>query len=247
MTVSTSTSPLVGITAVPRDVTTGYGPDRADTASRGMVAGVLRAGGVPVVLPVIDDAVAPRQIRGLDALVFSGGQDLDAEIRGRARHPASTWIDTARDRHEGAILQAALANGTPILGICRGLQLVVDALGGRLHDHIDGHDSGSGDVRAGHPLAVSAGSGLARTLVGPDRTWVNSIHHQAVETLPDGLVCVARAPDGTLEAAEGHVGRSWFLGVQWHPELMLDQPGGQEVFDALVAQTRLASPSAARA
>jgi putative glutamine amidotransferase len=238
MTVSTSTSPLVGITAVPRDVTTGYGPDRADTASRGMVAGVLRAGGVPVVLPVIDGAFAARQIRALDALVLSGGQDLDAEIRGRTRHPASTWIDTARDHHEAALLQAALANGTPILGICRGLQLVVDALGGRLHDHIEGHDSGSGDVRAGHALAVSPGSGLARALAGADPTWVNSIHHQAIETLPEALVCVARAPDGTLEAAEGQIGSSWFTGVQWHPELMLDQPGGQDVFDALVAQAR---------
>lgn len=236
MSVSTGHLPLIGITAVPRDVTTGYGPDRADTASRGMVAGVVRAGGVPVVLPVVERALAARQLDGVHGLVLSGGQDLDAALRGEARHPASRWLDADRDRHEVALLRAAMEHGTPILGICRGLQLAVDVLGGRLVAHLDGHDSGTRDLASGHSVSVRAGSHLAAA-VDAATIRVNSLHHQAIEQLPAALRSVARAEeDGTLEAAEGQAGRSWFLGVQWHPELMLDEPGGQCLFDALAAR-----------
>jgi putative glutamine amidotransferase len=186
------------------------------------------------VLPVVEAGAAAAQLRRLDGLVLSGGQDLDAELRGRARHPASTWLDPDRDRHEGALLRRAVDRGLPVLGICRGMQLVADALGGALCHHLDGHDSGSGDAAAGHTVAVAPGSALAAA-VGAESIRVNTIHHQAVERLPDGLRVVARAGDGTLEAAEGRAGGSWFLGVQWHPELMLGMPGGQDVFDALVA------------
>jgi putative glutamine amidotransferase len=235
MSKSTPCRACIGISAIPRDVATGYGPDRADTVARGMVAGVVRAGGVPLVLPVVDEDLAVEQAQVLDGLLLSGGQDLDAELRGEERHPASTWLDPARDRHEAALLRAALDRGIPILGICRGLQLVAHELGGTLLGHVDGHDSSRADPGAGHDVALADGSRLARAL-GAGSARVNSIHHQVVERLPSGLACVAQAADGTVEAAEGSVGRSRFLGVQWHPELMLDYRGGQDVFDVYLAQ-----------
>lgn len=222
----------VGISAVPRDVKTGYGPDLADTAAAGMVRGIAAAGAVPFVLPVVDAALAAAQLEPLDALVLSGGQDLDAELRGRRRHPASTWLDPRRDVHERALAQAAFAGGIPVLGICRGLQLVVDLLGGRLVDHLGGHDAGTGDAAAGHPVELDGDGVLA---AAGRRFQVNTLHHQAVATVPDGLRVVAHAPDGTVEAVEGTVDGTLFAGVQWHPELMLDGAGGQPLFDALAA------------
>lgn len=221
----------VGISAVPRDVTTGYGPDRADTAAAGMVRGVVAAGGVPLVLPVVDARASAAQVEPLDALVLSGGQDLDAELMGRERHPLSTWLDPARDLHERALAEAAFAAGIPVLGICRGLQLAVELLGGELVDHLEGHDTGSGDPALGHAVDVAADTALVLA-TGP-RPQVNTIHHQAVAAVPAGLRVTGRAPDGTIEAVEGHTASS-FLGVQWHPELMLDHPAGQPVFDALM-------------
>lgn len=235
---SSAARPLIAITAIPRLVQTGYGEDRADTVAQSVTGAVARAGGVPIVLPVVDPALAARQVATIDGLVLSGGQDLDATLRGEQPHPRSTWVDPDRDRHELALLTATLERDLPILGVCRGMQLVVASRGGELAAHIDDHDAGVRDADAGHSVTVAAGSQLAEA-VGPDpELQVNTIHHQAVGRLPDGLRVSATAADGTVEAIEGTIGRSWFLGVQWHPELMLDERGGQPVFDALVAQIR---------
>lgn len=230
-------APRIAVTAIPRVVPTAYGRRDADTVERGLVRGVVDAGGVPLVIPVVPAALAASQLGGIDALILSGGQDLDAELFGGTRHPASTWLDPDRDRHEVALFHAARASAIPILGICRGLQLAAAATGGRLAPHIEGHDAGEryGELR--HPVRLDGPSALRSALGDVDELVVNTIHHQAVDAAPEAWRVVARADDGTIEATEATDG-GWLLGVQWHPELILDEPAGQPVFDALVAAAR---------
>lgn len=226
-------APVVGVTAVPRTVPTGYGPDRADTATEAMVRGVLGAGAVPVVLPVVPPEVADRQLAALDALILAGGQDLALPVDGQ--DDGERWIDPARDEHEFAIWEAARKRGTPVLGLCRGLQLVNVALGGTLRQHVESHDAGSGHGAAFHPIDVREGTRLAAIVGDRRRVEVNTIHHQAIADPAEGMRVSGRADDGTIEAAELDGDGPWFVGVQWHPELMLDSPAGQPLFDALVA------------
>ena len=225
---------VVAITSVPRDVPTGYGGDRADTVSAGVVAGVVAAGGVPLLLPVVEPSLASEQLAGADALLLAGGQDLDLPETDLG---TERWIDPARDRHELALWGEARRRRMPILGICRGLQLANMALGGSLEPHIDGHDAGDEHATLLHPVAVNPGTRLA-TLLPDARPNVNTIHHQTIRELGHGLAACARAPDGTLEAAESVEDDAWFVGVQWHPELILGLPAGQSLFDGLVAAAR---------
>jgi putative glutamine amidotransferase len=187
----------------------------------------------------VSAAVAAGQVARLDGVILAGGQDLDATLWGEPRDPRSTWLDADRDRHERAVWEAACARALPVLGICRGLQLVGQALGGRIAGHVDGHDSGAPASAAGHTVAPAAGSALERA-VGAGVLRVNSIHHQAIAELPADLVATALAPDGLVEAVESRGERPWFVGVQWHPELMLAERGGQPLFDALVAAVKSA-------
>lgn len=230
--------PVVAITSVPRDVSTGYGWDRADTVARGMVAGIIIAGGLPLVLPVVAPGLAPAQLSAVDGLVLSGGQDLDLPDTDTG---ADRWIDPGRDEHEFALWEAARTRRLPVLGVCRGLQLVNVALGGALEPHIDGHNARDRHAAEHHSITIEGGSRLCR-LVEADDAHVNSVHHQAVRSLGAGLTVSARARDRTIEAVETEPGAPWFLGIQWHPELMLDEAAGQRLFDGLVhAATREAS------
>jgi putative glutamine amidotransferase len=226
--------PVIAISSVPRDVPTGYGGDRADTVAAGVVAGVIAAGGVPLLLPVVAPDLAGEQIAAVDGLLLAGGQDLDlpeTDLGG------PRWIDPARDAHEFALWREAQRRELPVLGVCRGLQLVNVALGGTLEPHVDGHDAGDEHATRLHPVIAVEGSRLAELF--PERTSaVNTIHHQTVRELGRGLVASGHAEDGTVEAAEFDAGGQWFVGVQWHPELILDRPSGQPLFDGLVAAAR---------
>lgn len=225
-----SRAPVVAVTAVPRRLSTGYGPDLGDTITGGLVAGVTAAGGVPVALPVVEPGLAPAQLSGADALVLAGGQDVAP-----AGHDGSGWVDPRRDRHEVALWTEARALGLPVLGICRGLQLVNVILGGTLLADVPGHDAAERHGEDLHPVELVPGRRLAAIFGGAESVAVNTIHHQALDRVAAGLVVSARAADGVVEAAEAIDRDGWFVGVQWHPELMLDRPAGQALFDAVVA------------
>jgi putative glutamine amidotransferase len=195
------------------------------------VQAVVAAGGVPVLLPSLPELIEQALPR-LDGLILSGGSDIDP-----ARYGAEPLQTTApprpeRDEAELGLVQTALAARMPVLGICRGLQLLNVARGGTLHQHLpDVLDSTlhapAPAVYARHPVEVTAGSLLAASL---DGTEVMSYHHQGIDKLGVGLEVSATAPDGTIEAVEDP-SLPFCLAVQWHPEAGEDP----SLFTALVA------------
>lgn len=172
--------------------------------------------------------------RWLDGLVLMGGSDMWPGHYGEEPMKPQWTGDAVRDRYETALARAFVAEGKPVFGVCRGLQVLNVALGGTLHQHITDGETTVAHHRALHPASLTAGSLVAeamRTLkpVG----W--SQHHQAIDRLGRGLVVTGRAADGTIEAVELPE-RRWVVAVQWHPEdTAAEDPAQQRLFDAFVA------------
>jgi putative glutamine amidotransferase len=177
---------------------------------------VQRAGGLSAMLPPDDPSHAAATVARLDGVVVAGGPDVDPARYDAERSPRTGPPAPERDAWELALIQAALASGTPLLGICRGMQLLNVALGGTLVQHIDGHVKDVG-VFGRHEVTPVPGSRYADAV--PESCAVPTYHHQAVDRLGEGLVASAHAlDDGTVEAIE-LPGPAWVLGVQWHPEM----------------------------
>jgi putative glutamine amidotransferase len=170
-----------------------------------------------------------------DAIVLCGGDDIDARRFGEENHPSVGLVPPERDEYEIGIVRAAVARGVPVLGVCRGAQVMNVALGGTLEQHIPDipgrAQHGDGVV---HGVEVVAGTGLARIWGRTEPGTVNSFHHQAVGRVAPMLRVAARSPDGGVEAVES-VSGPFCLGVQWHPERGgNDEPLGRGLFRALV-------------
>jgi putative glutamine amidotransferase len=233
------TGPVVGISAYGEPAR--WGPHERPAALVPMTypEQVAAAGGIPVLLPPVPGVVGA--VARLDALVLSGGGDVDPASYGADRHPRTARVYPARDQAERALLAAALAAGLPVLGICRGLQILNAWRGGTLLQHLpdvvghEGHGSGSG-IFGSHLVRIAPGSKLAGILGEAERA-VPTSHHQAIGMLGDGLVATAWAQDGTIEAVEldpAPTGNEFVLAVQWHPEAG-DDP---RLFQALIAAAR---------
>ena len=181
---------------------------------------VAACGGLPVELA--RDADVDAVVARLDGLVLTGGADVDPAVYGHDPHPQLQATEPDRDAWELALLAAAERLDVPVLCVCRGAQLLNVARGGTLRQHVedeegDGHPRFHADGRdVAHGVDLAEGT-LASTLYGAHAD-VNSLHHQVIETLGDGLVASGRSPDGTVEAIEDP--RRDVLGVQWHPELL---------------------------
>jgi putative glutamine amidotransferase len=214
-------------------------PGRYDTvaAGRPYLDAVARAGGRPVVLTPDDPAGA---LDGLNGLLLLGGGDLDPATYGQVPAPELYGVDAAVDSFELAVVAEAMAIGMPVLGVCRGLQVLNVACGGSLDQHITGRsfvDHGVPLESGGlHPVVLAPGS-RAAAAVGDTRVErCPSHHHQAVDRLGDGLTPVGWADDGLVEAVEHDAG--WVVAVQWHPEeTAAADPAQQALFDAFVRQT----------
>ncbi|MFF8872174.1 gamma-glutamyl-gamma-aminobutyrate hydrolase family protein [Streptomyces massasporeus] len=176
---------------------------------------IQRAGGLAAMLPPDDTRFAAEAVARLDGLVIAGGPDVDPVRYGAEREPRTGPPAPERDAWELALIEAALAARVPLLGICRGMQLLNVALGGTLVQHIDGHAEVVG-VFGGHAVKPVPGSLYAGVV--PEESFVPTYHHQAVDRLGEGLVPSAYAADGTVEAVELPYA-DWVLGVQWHPEM----------------------------
>ncbi|MEU6773951.1 gamma-glutamyl-gamma-aminobutyrate hydrolase family protein [Streptomyces sp. NPDC046759] len=189
---------------------------------------VQRAGGLAAMLPPDAPGHAAKTVARLDGLVIAGGPDVDPARYGAERSPRTGPPAPERDAWELALIDAALPAGVPLLGICRGMQLLNVALGGTLIQHLEGHAEVVG-VFGGHTVKPTPGSLYAGIV--PEETTVPTYHHQAVDRLGAGLVPSAHAADGTVEAVELPAEHGWVLGVQWHPEMGEDP----RVMTALVA------------
>lgn len=184
---------------------------------------IVRAGGLPLMVSNLAPDLAETYAQQVDGVVFSGGADIDPSYFGADPHPELELVDPARDAFELALYHAAKAREVPILGVCRGVQLINVAEGGSLYQHVpalDGaiqHDQRDPDGHLSHRVTLAANSRFARAL-GRSDYRTNSYHHQAVERLGRDLEIVGRSADGMVEAVEG-TGNSFVLGVQWHPEM----------------------------
>jgi len=204
---------------------------------------LIRAGAAPVLIPHLTaGALLDTVYEGIDGLLLPGGVDVDPAQYGQARHEKCGETSPARDETELTLARRAMADGKPLLAICRGIQVLNVALGGSLYQDIQAqvpgalkHDWYPGYPRDHRPHAVrlAAGTHLAR-LLGTTSLPVNSLHHQALRETAPGLVAVGHAPDGIVEAAEAP-DHPFALAVQWHPEeLAASDPRARALFDALV-------------
>lgn len=210
------------------------------------VAAVERAGGVPVLVPSLArPALVHRIVRSMDAVIFTGSDDIDPACYGQQKDPAcGRLVPRRKTRTDLALFSAARARRLPILGICGGLQLVNVALGGTLIQDIAisvpgalRHSSVPRRPPAAHAVRVEPRTLLER-LLGPGVCKVNSYHHQAVARLGRGLRVNARASDGLIEGVEGVDGPP-LLAVQWHPERMAQKsPKQQKLFAFIVRAAR---------
>lgn len=232
--------PRILITAWKRPLPTFLG-ERTQLFTLGVeyVESVVAAGGVPVVGVHVEPELAPTVLDGVDGLLVSGGGDVHPGTYGDEHDGRSHDVDLAADRFELALLREARARKLPTLCICRGMQLLNVAHGGTLRQDIavDGsiHPPYSAVpeevVGARHDVEIEAGSRLAEVF-GPGSRAVNTIHHQAVDRVGEGLVVTAHASDGTIEGLEP-LERDWdALGVQWHPEKVYTED--EALFDAFV-------------
>lgn len=207
----------------------------------GYARAVDQAGGLAVILtPPADEAGVADLLERVDGIILSGGVDVDPSHFGEEPHPALGEVSPRRDGFELALARAALAGQVPLLGICRGIQVLAIAAGGTVYQDIGSeikaalkHRQQAPRWHPTHSVNVRAGSRLAG-LVGAGSFRVNSFHHQAVRAVPDRFIVTAEAEDGVIEAIEGSDAR-FAVGVQWHPELMWDRhPIHLELFRALV-------------
>jgi putative glutamine amidotransferase len=227
--------PLVGITTYITPARFGGWEEESALVPADYTRAVEKAGGRPLLVPPSEDGV-DETLDVLDAVIFSGGSDLDPTAYGQDPHPETTGVEEDRDRAELALLQAALARDMPVLAVCRGSQVLNVALGGDLVQHLpdvvgdDKHKHTPG-VYADHDVDLVPGTRLG-SLLG-DHAPIKSHHHQGFGRLGDGLREAARAEDGTVEALEDP-SRRFTLGVLWHPEAGEDM----RLFEAFVAEAR---------
>ncbi len=230
---------MIGLTTYLDQAQMGGWDVRASFLPAGYFQGVIAAGGVAVLLPPqpVGPDIAERVLDGLDGLLITGGQDVDPAAYGQQPHPAAEAPDRQRDAWEFTLLAAALRRELPVLGICRGAQVLNVALGGTLHQHLpdvvghSGHRAGNA-VFSQLPVRTVAGTRLA-ALVG-ESVDAQCYHHQAVAELGEGLVVSAWDADGVVEALE-LPGDALVLAVQWHPEESLDD---LRLFSAIVEAAR---------
>jgi putative glutamine amidotransferase len=226
-------APVIGITGYVEQTRYTAWHLRAALIPYWYVRQVADAGGLPVVLPPSPGNT--DLLDRLDGLILSGGADISPRLYRAAPHPATKGLRPDRDAGELPLAKAALRRGMPVLGVCRGMQLLAIAAGGTLHQHVPDLVGGTGHCpRRGsfgtHPVRLAPGS-LVHTLLG-EGEQVPTHHHQAVDD-PGSLTVTGWADDGIVEAVEDP-GRPFVLGVQWHPEAG-DDP---RLFEALVAASQ---------
>ncbi|SEN06684.1 gamma-glutamyl-gamma-aminobutyrate hydrolase family protein [Lihuaxuella thermophila] len=202
---------------------------------------IIQAGGIPFLLPYTEDpAIIGEMAAGCDGLLLSGGGDIDPAFFGEEPVPGLGDIVPERDQMEILLIREFMKQKKPILGICRGCQILNVALGGDMYQDLTSqktpllqHSQKAPRNHASHTIEIKEGS-LLKSIVGKSSARVNSYHHQAVRVMASSLTASAWARDGVIEAIEGK-NDPFVLGVQWHPEsMMLSHADAQKLFRAFV-------------
>ncbi|MFV8044000.1 gamma-glutamyl-gamma-aminobutyrate hydrolase family protein [Streptococcus pluranimalium] len=220
--------PIIGVTSTEKIVS----PDGLmvhSSVSRHFAQAIIKAGGVPIHLPVCNPDMAETYVSMIDRLILSGGQDVQPSYYNEPNASDSSLYFPERDVFEFALVQEALRQKKPIMGVCRGIQLFNTAQGGSLNLDIHGHQNDNPELLV-HDIAVEKGNAL-HTIFG-QKGAVNSLHHQSIKNLAPGLEVIALdSKDETIEAVQSK-DKKTFLGVQWHPEYLLSiNPKSQQVFN----------------
>lgn len=256
--------PLIGVTTSEvrraesvQQIPQGEEPARFEMAlGLTYMRGVERAGGMPVVMPPLQEEAIEPLLERLDGVCLSGGPDLDPANYGAQPHPELGPTEPPLDRFELAVARRADARGMPILAICRGTQTLNVARGGTLHQHLPdvstqiAHRQQTSAEEPSHAIALEPRSNLSAALrsggadVG-EGIEVNSFHHQAIDRLGEGLAVVARARDGTIEGVDDPR-RDFLIGVQWHAETLVDRPYEAALFRNFVDACRTGRAPAGR-
>ena len=249
----TSRAPLIGVTA---DLS---GASAQGTASaqeprlflpQRYCRAIQEVGGIPLILPPIASRIGLRRILDrLDAILISGGNfDIHPSYYGEKPIRALGLIKEERTEFELELVDSALAQNLPLLGICGGAQAINVALGGSLYQDIatelpnaTQHEQGWKRHKGGHPIRIHPGTRLRR-IVKTQRMEVNTTHHQAVRIVGKGLVINATAHDGLIEGLESSNHR-FVLGVQWHPEILVQRdPSERRIFSSFISAARRSHP-----
>jgi putative glutamine amidotransferase len=237
---SSASRPLVGVSTYLERTRFGVWDTPSAVLPAGYLDGIVRAGGMPVLLPPVE-GWEPDHLSNLDGLIIAGGADVDPSCYAAGREPATGPARPDRDESESELVNLAVKLGIPLLGVCRGMQLLNVVLGGTLHQHLPDRTGTTDHLPAPGtfgrvPVTVAAGSRLAAT-VG-ERVEAACHHHQAIDRLGDGVRAVAWADDGTVEGIEVP-GEVFAVGVQWHPEVGRDGDDTDRLlFEALVREAR---------
>lgn len=232
--------PRIGITSGTGSMPVPEGTLPSHYIGRGYTRSVDEVGGLPIVLPAVEgreEADAAEMIELLDGLLLAGGTDIDPTTYGHEPDPRWTQKpDRARDRFEAALVREARKRDLPILGVCRGFQMLNVAYGGTLAQHRPHESSALADVPELRVektrIAMEAGTRTA-AIYEVDALDVFCIHHQAIEDVGEGLRVTARASDGLIEGLEDPEAR-FVVGVLWHPEQMGHASDALRVYEALV-------------
>lgn len=239
--------PLIGLTPTPELLQMKHGTFRRHALSDNYSLAVEAAGGIPVMLPAhIQDINS--LLNALDAVIITGGGDIDPARYGQEAHETTDGIDTERDAFEIAVLHAAIKRDMPILGICRGLQIFNIALGGTLVQDVAVLFPSAAEHRQQNlkvhqqetfqTAKLTPGDHPLRSIVAGGDVHINSFHHQSIDILAESLRVMAKTDDGLIEAVY-HPGLTHAMAVQWHPEMLA--PHQQEAAAIFRSLTEAAS------
>ena len=243
----TSPQPIIGITGGNINSKTG-----ADTFTLGQayITAIRQVGGIPLLIPLGTGRADLEKITQLvDGILFTGGGDIEVKHYNGQNHPKVANVSPRRDELEFALMELVLQKHLPFLAICRGVQVLNVAFGGTLYTHIedqlenalkhDWYPDFPRDKRA-HTVSLTPGSILNR-IFDADEVSVNSLHHQGVAQVGEGLEAIAFAPDGLVEGLAVK-DEKFAVGVQWHPECLPDDPKMQALFSAFITACQNPSP-----
>ena len=237
------TFPIIGVTSYRNQSQLGF--DQY-SISEHYISSLAQAGACPIIIPLgLGEVAMDDLLSRLDGVLFSGGGDIHPRFYSSPGHSQVAEVDEDRDRVELYLLKQILRMQRPILGVCRGLQLINVGLGGSLWDDLGAqnpefldHDCSSDWPRdhLAHEIVIHPDSRLAEIL-GAKQAQVNSLHHQGIRSLSEQLRPLASAPDGLIEAVEIR-GYPYGIGVQWHPEWMPQDPQMQALFRSFVSAAK---------